>query len=143
MKIRAFQPQDEAAVIALWQACELTRPWNDPHKDIARKLTVQPELFVVGEEAHQQETHIIACAMFGYEGHRGWVNYLAVHPAHQRRGHARTLMQWGEQQLQARGCPKLNLQIRSSNAAVIAFYKNLGYGADEVVSLGKRLIADA
>jgi ribosomal protein S18 acetylase RimI-like enzyme len=138
MQIRAFQPQDEAAVVALWQECELTRPWNDPHKDIARKLTVQPELFVVGIEGDE----LIASAMFGFEGHRGWVNYLAVSPAHQRRGYASTLMHWGEQALQARGCPKINLQIRSSNEAVIAFYKTLGYNADEVVSLGKRLISD-
>ena len=138
MEIRAFHPSDEASVIALWQACELTRPWNDPHKDIARKLTVQPELFVVGMQANE----LIASAMFGFEGHRGWVNYLAVHPAHQRKAHARTLMQWGEEALKARGCPKINLQVRSSNAALIAFYQSLGYGIDEVTSLGKRLIPD-
>jgi ribosomal protein S18 acetylase RimI-like enzyme len=138
MEIRPFHASDEAAVIALWQACDLTRPWNDPHKDIARKLGVQPELFVVGMEGSE----IIASAMFGYEGHRGWVNYLAVSPAHQRKGHASALMRWGEEALKARGCPKINLQIRSSNASVIAFYQSLGYGADEVVSLGKRLIAD-
>ena len=138
MHIRTYKPNDEPAVIALWQACDLTRPWNDPHKDIARKLTVQPELFVVGIEAD----HLIASAMFGFEGHRGWVNYLAVHPSHQRKGHARTLMHWGEEALIARGCPKINLQVRSSNAAVIAFYQSLGYGIDEVTSLGKRLIPD-
>jgi ribosomal protein S18 acetylase RimI-like enzyme len=138
MDIRPFHASDEAAVIALWQACELTRPWNDPHKDIARKLSVQPELFVVGMEGSE----IIASAMFGFEGHRGWVNYLAVSPAHQRKGHASALMHWGEEALKARGCPKINLQIRSSNAPVIAFYQSLGYGADEVVSLGKRLIPD-
>jgi ribosomal protein S18 acetylase RimI-like enzyme len=138
MLIRPFQTSDETAVIALWQACELTRAWNDPHKDIARKLTVQPELFVVGFEGGE----LIASAMFGFEGHRGWVNYLAVSPARQRRGHARTLMRWGAQALQARGCPKINLQIRSSNAAVISFYKAMGYHADEVVSLSKRLIPD-
>jgi ribosomal protein S18 acetylase RimI-like enzyme len=138
MQIRAFQTEDEAAVIALWQACDLTRPWNDPHKDIARKLTVQPELFVVGFERDE----LIASAMFGYEGHRGWVNYLAVSPSHLRRGHASALMHWGEQALQARGCPKINLQVRSGNADVIAFYKSLGYGDDEVIGLGKRLISD-
>jgi ribosomal protein S18 acetylase RimI-like enzyme len=138
MKIRAFQESDEAAVMALWQACELTRPWNNPRKDIARKLGVQSELFVVGMEGDE----LIASAMFGFEGHRGWVNYLAVSPAHQRKGHASTLMHWGEEALKARGCPKINLQIRSSNAPVIAFYQSLGYGADEVVSLGKRLIPD-
>ena len=138
MQIRRFQTIDEAFVIALWQACDLTRAWNDPHKDIARKLTVQPELFVVGI----QDNQLISSAMFGFEGHRGWVNYLAVAPAHQRKGHASTLMRWGEEALKARGCPKINLQVRSSNAAVIAFYKSLGYGIDEVTSLGKRLISD-
>ncbi len=139
MEIRAFHTSDESKVIALWQACNLTRPWNDPHQDIARKLTVQPELFVVGIEENQ----LIASAMFGFEGHRGWVNYLAVDPAHQHKGHASTLMQWGEEAMKARGCPKINLQVRSSNAAVIAFYQSLGYGVDDVTSLGKRLIADA
>jgi ribosomal protein S18 acetylase RimI-like enzyme len=138
MQIRPFQRQDENAVIALWQACDLTRAWNDPHKDIDRKMQVDSDLFVVGIEGGE----LIASAMFGYEGHRGWVNYLAVSPALQRRGHARKLMQWGEQALQARGCPKINLQVRSSNAAVIAFYKALGYGDDEVIGLGKRLISD-
>ena len=138
MEIRPFQTSDEAVVIALWQECDLTRAWNDPRKDIARKLTVQPELFVVG----MQENQLIASAMFGFEGHRGWVNYLAVHPAHQRKGYARVLMQWGEQALKMRGCPKINLQVRSSNASVIAFYKSLGYGDDEVIGLGKRLISD-
>jgi ribosomal protein S18 acetylase RimI-like enzyme len=138
MQIRAFQPEDEAAVIALWQACDLTRPWNDPHKDIARKLQVGADLFVVGIE----DNALIGSAMFGYEGHRGWVNYLAVSPAHQRRGHASALMHWGEQALQARGCPKINLQVRSGNADVIAFYKSLGYGDDEVIGLGKRLVSD-
>jgi ribosomal protein S18 acetylase RimI-like enzyme len=139
MQIRVFEPSDTAALLALWQACDLTRPWNDPLKDISRKLTVQPELFVVGIEGSE----LIASAMFGFEGHRGWVNYLAVSPAHQRRGHASALMHWGEQALQARGCPKINLQVRSNNAAVIAFYKSLGYGDDEVISLGKRLVPDS
>lgn len=138
MKICPFQTTDQAEVMTLWQACDLTRAWNDPHKDIARKLTVQPELFVVGIEANE----LIASAMSGFEGHRGGVNYLAVHPAHQRKGHARTLMQWGEVALKERGCPKINLQVRSSNATVIAFYKSLCYDVDEITSLGKRLVAD-
>lgn len=138
MQIRAFQPQDEAAVIALWQACDLTRPWNDPRKDIARKLQDGADLFVVGVEKDE----LIASAMFGYEGHRGWVNYLAVLPNHQRCGHASALMHWGEHALKERGCPKINLQVRSSNTAVIAFYNSLGYVDDEVLGLGKRLISD-
>lgn len=136
--IRPYRATDETAVIALWQACDLTRPWNDPHKDIARKLAQQPALFLVAE----LDGSVAASAMFGYEGHRGWVNYLAVLPAHQGNGLARALMAQGEVLLEAAGCPKLNLQIRSSNAGVIAFYKHLGYAQDEVVSMGKRLVSD-
>ena len=138
MQIRSYQTSDEAAVVALWQACGLTRPWNDPYKDIARKLQVQPELFLVGVLDGQ----LIASAMAGYDGHRGWVNYLAVAPEQQRRGYAARLMQHIEQQLLAMGCPKLNMQVRTSNSAVLAFYRRLGYAQDEAVSLGKRLIPD-
>jgi ribosomal protein S18 acetylase RimI-like enzyme len=138
MDIRPYRASDEAAVVALWQACDLTRPWNDPHKDIARKLQVHPELFLVGEV----QGHLMASAMFGYEGHRGWVNYLAVAPEHQRQGHAEALMRHGEALLLGKGCPKINLQVRASNASVLAFYQSLGYLDDQVVSMGKRLIPD-
>lgn len=139
MTPRPFAPADEVAVIALWQTCGLTRPWNDPRKDIARKLTVQPELFLVMED----DGAIVASAMFGFEGHRGWVNYLAVAPTHQGQGLARRLMAEGEALLTALGCPKLSLQVRATNADALAFYQHLGYGRDEVVCFGKRLIADA
>jgi ribosomal protein S18 acetylase RimI-like enzyme len=138
MHIRQFEAADEGAVIALWQRCNLTRPWNDPQKDVARKLDVQRELFLVGVEAGA----IVAAVMAGYDGHRGSVNYLAVDPEHRRRGFGRTLMQRVEALLAERGCPKVNLMVRSSNADVIAFYGTLGYAPDEVVALGKRLIAD-
>lgn len=138
MLIRTFTPADEQAVIALWQACGLTRPWNNPALDIQRKLTVQPELFLVGELAGQ----IIASAMAGYEGHRGWVNYLGVAPEHRGQGYARVLMQQIERLLVKRGCPKLNLQVRQDNQAALGFYAALGYGQDAAVCLGKRLIPD-
>nr|WP_315230295.1 GNAT family acetyltransferase [uncultured Albidiferax sp.] len=138
MHIRPYQETDEAAVVALWQACGLTRPWNDPHQDIARKLKVQRELFLVGET----DGRVIATAMAGYDGHRGWVNYLAVAPGERGQGLGAALMQHIEQQLLALGCPKLNLQVRSSNTAVLDFYRHLGYAQDEAVSLGKRLIPD-
>jgi len=136
--IRAFQLADEPAVIALWEECKLTRPWNDPHKDIVRKLAVQPELFLVGvvDEA------VMASVMAGYEGHRGWVNYLAVAPRFRGRGHARALMQHVEALLRQRGCPKVSLLVRNSNREALEFYRHLGYAQDESVSLGKRLIAD-
>jgi ribosomal protein S18 acetylase RimI-like enzyme len=142
MHIRPYQETDEAAVVALWQACGLTRPWNDPHKDIARKLQVQRELFLVGEVDGEGNGQIIATAMAGYDGHRGWVNYLAVEPSQRGQGLAAALMQHIEQQLLALGCPKLNLQVRSSNTAVLDFYRHLGYAQDEAVGLGKRLIPD-
>lgn len=138
MRIRPFKPEDERAVVALWEQCRLTRPWNDPHKDIARKLAVQPELFLVGEV----EGQVIASVMAGYEGHRGWVNYLAVAPAFRGRGFARALMEHVERELLARGCPKLSLLVRRSNPDAMDFYRHLGYVEDESVSLGKRLIAD-
>lgn len=138
MLIRPFRPDDEAAVIALWQRCDLVRPWNDPHKDIQRKLLVRPDLFLVGIV----DDHIVASVMAGYEGHRGWLNYLAVDPAHQRRGHARAMVAEAERLLRAAGCPKINLQVRTSNKGVIEFYRKLGYAADEVTSMGKRLEHD-
>jgi ribosomal protein S18 acetylase RimI-like enzyme len=136
--IRPFRTGDEAQVVALWHACGLTRPWNDPHRDIERKLAVQPELFLVGE----LEGGVVATAMAGYEGHRGWVNYLAVAAEHRRSGLGARLMQEVEQRLLALGCPKVNLQVRSTNAEVLAFYRALGYAQDDVVGMGKRLIAD-
>lgn len=138
LRIRPFQPDDERAVIDLWHACDLIRPWNDPVKDIQRKLKVNPELFLVGVAGEQ----VVATVMVGYEGHRGWINYLAVHPDYRRQGYGRLLMQLAEVLLRELGCPKINLQVRTSNKGVIEFYRKLGYQVDEVVSLGKRLIKD-
>ena len=139
MEIRAFRSGDESAVVALWERCDLIRPWNNPHQDIARKLRVQPELFLVGLDGDA----IIATAMAGYEGHRGWVNYLAVDPERQRQGIGRAMMDQVERLLRAAGCPKVNLQVRSANASALSFYTALGYAQDEVVSMGKRLEATA
>ena len=138
MQIRPFLDSDEAAVIALWEAAGLTRSWNDPRKDIARKRAVQREGFLVGTE----DGAVMASIMVGYDGHRGWINYLAVDPSHRMKGHARTLMREAERLLEGAGCPKVNLQIRTSNASVIEFYKAIGYVQDDVVSFGRRLIAD-
>lgn len=138
MLIRPYLSADEAAVIALWQACDLTRPWNDPRKDIARKLLVHPELFLVGVV----EDTLVASIMAGYEGHRGWLNYLAVSPDHQRRGYGRQMVAEAERLLLELGCPKVNLQVRATNASAAAFYEALGYTNDEVISFGRRLIHD-
>ncbi len=138
MDIRAYREADEAAVIALWQRCGHTLPWNDPARDIRRKLAVQPEMFLVGERGGV----VVASAMAGYDGHRGWINYLAVEPELQGRGFGRLLMGEAERLLREAGCPKINVQIRNSNAAALDFYRKLGFAADEAVSMGKRLEKD-
>ena len=138
LTIRPFAIADSAEVIAIWQACGLTVPWNDPHKDIARKMEVNPELFLVAEV----DGRIAGTVMGGYEGHRGWINYLAVAPDFQRQRIGVALMQEVEAKLQALGCPKINLQVRKNNRAVIQFYGQIGYHIDDVISLGKRLIKD-
>jgi ribosomal protein S18 acetylase RimI-like enzyme len=138
MHIRKFQSADQDQVIALWEACNLLRPWNDPVKDIQRKLTRDAELFFVG--IHNDK--IVASVMAGYEGHRGWVNYLAVQPEFQRSGFGRQLMQHAEAALTEIGCPKINLQIRETNIQAMNFYQALGYLDDKVIGLGKRLQVD-
>jgi len=138
MEIREFKIQDEEEVIALWTECKLAVPWNDPKKDIQRKLKVNPELFLVGTT----EGRIVATIMGGYEGHRGWVNYLAVSPSHQRKGYGRKMMEYVEAILREKGCPKINLQVRETNSEVIAFYKSIGYAVDNVIGMGKRLESD-
>ena len=140
MNIHSYQHQDKAGVIALWQACGLINPANDPAKDIARKLAVDPDLFLVGSS--DQNGHVIATVMGGYEGHRGWINYLAVSPDEQRKGYGKAMMDAVELLLRAKGCPKINLQVRTTNTQVIEFYAALGYNVDNVMGLGKRLEND-
>jgi ribosomal protein S18 acetylase RimI-like enzyme len=136
--IRAYRASDETAVIALWTACKLVVSHNNPCKDIQRKLSVNPEWFLIGE----RNNVIVATCMAGYEGHRGWINYLAVAPDEQRRRVASRMMQKAEELLRKAGCPKINLQIRPTNLQVIEFYKSIGFKIDEVTSMGKRLEVD-
>jgi ribosomal protein S18 acetylase RimI-like enzyme len=126
VQIRPFEMADEEAVLALWGRCDLLRPWNDPHKDIRRKMKVRPDLFLVGV----------------LDGHRGWVYYLAADPDRRRQGLGRAIMAEAERLLRAEGCPKINLQVRTSNLSVIEFYRRIGFVPDEVASLGKRLEPD-
>jgi ribosomal protein S18 acetylase RimI-like enzyme len=135
MKIRAFQSGDEEAVVELWNRCNLVRPANDPYDEIRRKLKVNPELFLVGEI----DGAVVATVMAGYEGHRGWLNYVAVAPEHQRKGFAKSIVAEAERLLRLAGCPKINLQVRTANKSVIKFYRKLGFSIDDVVSMGKRL----
>ena len=138
MEIREFRLQDEEEVIALWKECNLVVLWNDPKKDIRRKLKINPELFLVGVT----EEKIVATIMGGYEGHRGWVNYLAVPPSHQRKGYGRQMMEAVEIKLRVMGCAKINLQVRETNLEVMAFYKSIGYAVDHAIGMGKRLESD-
>lgn len=177
--IRQFRPADTESTVALWEACGLTRPWNDPRADIARALGVQPELFLVAEgdastaaagstaagstatdgsngadgstgtaepapsAAPQEPGEIVGSVMAGYDGHRGWMYYLAAAPSHRGLGIGRALVAEVERRLEALGCPKAQLMVRSDNAAAVGFYSELGYEVNDVLVLGKRLIADA
>ena len=138
MVIRQFTDTDKASIVLLWLKCGLVVPWNDPLLDIERKLAEHPELFLVADV----DGKLAGTVMGGYDGHRGWINYLAVAPEHQGQGIGAQLMQTVEVRLLALGCPKINLQIRASNQRVINYYLGLGFKDDEVVSMGKRLIPD-
>ena len=136
--IRAFALRDTESVIALWQATGLTRSWNNPHLDIQRKLTVQPELFMVAVDGED----IIGTVMAGYDGHRGWIYYLASDPMRRGQGIGRDLVTAAEEALLELGCPKVQLMVRPGNDDVLGFYDSLGYERFDTTSTGKRLIAD-
>ena len=138
MVIRPYLSADENAVVELLRKCNLLRSWNNPKQDIKRKLGVGSELFFVG----LVDNKVVATVMGGYEGHRGWVNYLAVDPTCQRRGLGRQIMKAVEEKILAMDCPKINLQIRTDNKVAVKFYEGIGYEMDEVVSVGKRLVED-
>ena len=133
--IRSFQISNEPDVIDLWHRCNLVVPQNDPKKDIAMKLRMQPELFFVGVISNR----IVSTVMSGYDGHRGWLYYLAVDPNFQKKGIGRRMTEKAEMKLRKLGCHKINLQIRNSNKSVIAFYKHIGFLDDDVIGMGKRL----
>lgn len=137
-KNRIAGEADRDAVIALWQACDLTRPWNDPGADFRKAIenTTSDILLLTENDI------LIAAVMVGYDGHRGWVYYLAVHPGHRRKGLGRRMMAAAEGWLRERGAPKIQLMVRGDNADAIAFYEALGIGRQDVVTLGRRLDGD-
>ena len=136
VNIRPYSESDEAAVAELWREVFPGSPaWNHPETDIRRKLAVQRELFLVVTLGSE----IVGTAMAGYDGHRGWVYYVAVSPRRRRQGIGIGLMAGVEERLARLGCPKLNLQVRASNHEVVSFYEQLGYGIEERISMGKRL----
>lgn len=134
--MRVAAEQDRDAIIALWRACDLTRPWNDPAKDFDRALSGENATILVSE----QDNAIFGSVMVGEDGHRGWVYYLAVAPNAQRNGLGRKLMQAAEDWISARNIPKSQLMVRTDNEAALGFYEALGYEVQAVATLGKRLI---
>ena len=133
--VRSYQAADQPAVIDLWQRCRLVVPQNDPHRDIEMKSKVQADLFLVGVI----DGRIAATVMAGYDGHRGWIYYMAVDPEYRRQRIGSRMMEKVESVLRQRGCPKINLQIRNSNRDVISFYEHLGFSDDDVIGLGKKI----
>ncbi|MGB4777884.1 GNAT family acetyltransferase [Microbacterium sp.] len=138
VSIRRFDVADTDAVVLLWQEVGLTRPWNNPYQDISRKLTVQPELFLVAAD----ESGVVGSVMAGYDGHRGWLYYLATSPARRGEGIARRLVERAEELLIELGCPKVQLMVRPENLEVHDFYSALGFEPFDTWTTGKRLIAD-
>jgi ribosomal protein S18 acetylase RimI-like enzyme len=135
MEIRRYRESDEAAVVALWtEVFAYPQARNAPAKVIRDKMAVQPELLFVAVV----DDVPIGTVMGGYDGHRGWVYSLAVRPGSRGRGIGTALMRHVERELAARGCPKINLQVVTSNAAAVAFYTKLGYAVEERISMGKQ-----
>jgi ribosomal protein S18 acetylase RimI-like enzyme/uncharacterized protein YciI len=138
LEIRAFHSDDRDSVVALWERCGLLRAANDPFKDIARKQKVGGDLFLVGLSGGE----IVAAVMAGYDGHRGWLNYLAVSPSHRKMGYGRQMVRAAECRLLAEGCPKVNLHVRDTNPEAVRFYSAIGYTQDSVLCFGKRIEHD-
>jgi len=122
-------------LIALWEACALTRPWNDPNADIDLAMTSRDTTILVGTI----DDVVVASVMVGHDGHRGWIYYLAVSPVRQARGHGREMMAEADLWLAARGAPKVQLMVRRENQKASAFYDALGYERQDVTVFGKWL----
>ena len=138
LTIRTYQKSDEKQIIDLWSECDLTVPWNNPKRDIERKMNDSPSLFLVGEV----EGRVVCSCMAGYDGHRGWIYYLAVKRDYRREGIASRILREAENRLLEIGCPKIDLMVRRSNKDAVSFYNKMGYGDDPVIVLSKRLYED-
>lgn len=134
-EIARYGSEFQGAVVDLWRKCSLIVPQNDPVVDIRKKVDYQPGLFFVA----LLDGRVVGSVMAGYEGHRGWLNYLAVLPEYQGQGYGRKLVEKAIAELRKLGCLKVNLEVRKSNSSVIDFYIHLGFKNNEVVGLGKRL----
>ncbi|WP_436828297.1 GNAT family acetyltransferase [Sphingomonas sp. DT-207] len=133
--IALAQPHDEEAVVALWRACDLTRPWNDPHADFRLALSSGSSTVLVAQDAEV----LGGAVMVGFDGHRGWVYYLAVASHRRGQGLGRAMMAAAEDWLRARGAPKIQLMVREDNAVALGFYETLGLERQKVVTLGRFL----
>lgn len=137
LTVRSYAPADFEKVVALWEACELTRPWNDPASDIEFCVGSENSILLVGVAGG--ESKIVATAMVGHDGHRGWIYYVAVAPEHQEKGGGREIMAQAERWLAQRGVPKAMLMIRETNKKVMGFYERLGYAVEERVVMARWL----
>lgn len=136
VEVRSYEALDFEGVRTLWEeAFPDDALWNRAEGAIAAKLEVQPELFLVASDGDE----VIGTVMAGYDGHRGWIYSLAVRVSRRRNGIATCLVHEAETRLKHIGCGKLNLQVRSTNAAVVAFYASLGYAMEDRISMGRRL----
>lgn len=135
LSISVLRPDEIESAVALWEACGLTRPWNDPRADIALALGKATSTVFAG----RNDGKLVATAMTGSDGHRGWVYYLAVAPAQQRNGLGAQMMHAAADWLKARGIPKLHVMIRTENLAVAAFYAKLGYEKSDTITMAKKL----
>jgi ribosomal protein S18 acetylase RimI-like enzyme len=135
LAIATIGDADVADVIALWQRCGLTRPWNDPAADIALARKGANATVLVGRDG----SAIVTTAMVGHDGHRGWVYYVATDPEHRGQGHGRTIMRAAEDWLRQTGIKKMQLMVRSDNTKVQAFYQSIGYGEQQRIIYAKWL----
>ncbi len=136
IEIRPYADSDRDGVARLWrEVFPDSPPWNRPEEDIDRKMTVQPDLFLIAVA----DEEIVGTAMGGFDGHRGWVHLVAVRPSYRRKGIGEALMREVEKGLARIGCTKLNLQVRSTNQEVVAFYRKIGYQVEDRISMAKRL----
>lgn len=139
-RIRLVREADTEAIVALWNAVfaeyrDASRPHRDPRANIARKIAFGDELFFLAD----RDGAVLGTVMAGYDGHRGWIYSLAVDAAERRTGIGRALLVRAEAALQARACPKVNLQVATQNEGARAFWRAAGYAPDDVISLGRRL----
>lgn len=133
VRVREIADDDVEQVVALWHACGLTRPWNDPHADIAAARATPVSTVLVAHDGGD----VVGSVMAGYEGHRGWLYYVAVDPSRQGTGLGRALVTAAEEWLRGAGAAKVMLMVRSTNEQVTAFYGRLGYAVEDVAVLSR------